>query len=46
LIEKSTSVAVKVTKSPASAFTVFIEEFDSDNIWFGGQALSKKVANK
>jgi 4-oxalocrotonate tautomerase len=46
LIEKLTSAAVEVTNSPASAFTVFIEEFDSDNIGFGGQALSKKIANK
>lgn len=46
LIEKLTSVAVEVTHSPVSAFTVFIEEFDSDNIGIGGQPLSEKVANK
>lgn len=46
LIEKLTSVAVEVTNSPASAFTVFIEEYDPDCIGIGGQTLLEKSANK
>lgn len=32
LIEKITNVAVEVTSSPASSFTIFIEEYDGDSI--------------
>lgn len=46
LIEKLTSVAAEVTNSPASAFTVFIEEYEPDSIGIGGQTLSEKLANK
>lgn len=46
LIEKLTSAAVEVTNSPASAFTVFIEEYEPDSIGIGGQTLSEKLANK
>jgi 4-oxalocrotonate tautomerase len=46
LIEKLTSVAVEVTKSPASVFTVLIEELELDNIGIGGQTLAEKFANK
>lgn len=46
LIEKLTATATEVTNTPASAFTVFIEEYELDNIGVGGQALSEKLANK
>lgn len=46
LIEKLTSAAVEVTHSPASGFTVFIEEFDTDNIGIGGKPLSERAAEK
>lgn len=46
LIEKLTSVAAEVTNSPASSFTVFIEEYDTDSIGIGGQTLAEKSANK
>jgi 4-oxalocrotonate tautomerase len=46
LIEKLTSVAVEVTKSPASVFTVLIEELELDNMGTGGQTLAEKFANK
>jgi 4-oxalocrotonate tautomerase len=46
LIEKLTMTAAEVTNSPASAFTVFIEEYDTDNIGIGGQSLTEKIAGK
>jgi 4-oxalocrotonate tautomerase len=46
LIEKLTSAAVEVTKSPASVFTVLIEELELDNMGVGGQTLAEKFANK
>ncbi|MCB2357077.1 4-oxalocrotonate tautomerase DmpI [Clostridium estertheticum] len=46
LIEKLTAAAVEVTKHPASAFTVFIEELELDNIGVGGQTLTERFANK
>lgn len=46
LIEKLTSTAVEITKMPASAFTVFIEEYEYDSIGVGGQTLAEKFANK
>lgn len=46
LIEKLTAAAVEVTNSPASAFTVFIEEYEADSIGIGGQTLIEKLANK
>jgi 4-oxalocrotonate tautomerase len=46
MIEKLTSVAVEVTKSPASVFTVLIEELEHDNMGIGGQTLAEKFANK
>ena len=46
LIEKLTSAAVEVTNAPASAFTVFIEELELDNIGVGGQTFAEKFANK
>jgi 4-oxalocrotonate tautomerase len=46
LIEKLTSAAVEVTNTPASSYTVFIEEYELDNIGIGGQTLAEKFANK
>lgn len=46
LIEKLTAAAVEVTNSPASSFTVFIEEYDPDSIGIGGETLLEKYANK
>jgi 4-oxalocrotonate tautomerase len=46
LIEKLTATAATVTNSPASSFTVFIEEYEPDSIGIGGQTLAEKLANK
>jgi 4-oxalocrotonate tautomerase len=46
LIEKLTSAAVEVTKAPASAFIVLIEELENDNMGVGGQTLAEIHHNK
>ena len=46
LIKKLTDTAVEVTSLPASSFSVFIEEFDFDNMGSNGQTLSEKMSNK
>ena len=46
LIEKLTAVGVEVTKSPASVFTVLIEELELDNMGIGGQTLAALHHNK
>ena len=46
LIKKLTDTAVEVTSLPASSFSVFIEEFDFDNMGSNGQTLSEKMSDK
>ncbi len=45
LIEKLTASAVEVTQIPESSFTVFVEEFDLENVGVGGQTLAEKFAS-
>lgn len=42
LIEKLTQTAAEVTSIPESSFTVFVEEYDYENIGVGGQTLAEK----
>lgn len=46
LVEKITNAAVEVTGSPASSYTIFIEEYDGDSIGVGGQTMSEIMARK
>ncbi len=41
LIEKLTAVSVEVTKIPAAAFTVLINELEDDSIGVGGKTLAE-----
>ena len=41
LIDKLTAASAEITKIPASAFTVLINELDDDNIGVGGKPLSE-----
>lgn len=46
LIEKLTKTASEVTSIPESSFTIYIEEYNLENIGIGGQSLSEKMKNK
>ncbi len=41
LIEKLTAVSAEVTKIPAQAFTVLINELDEESIGVGGKTLAE-----
>lgn len=41
LIERFTSIAVEITKTPANFFTVSIQEFDEENLGVGGKTVAQ-----
>lgn len=46
LIEELSSVAIDITKVPASEFTVTIQELDYDNIGRSGRTLTDILAER
>jgi 4-oxalocrotonate tautomerase len=42
MIEKLTKTMSEITNIPAQAFTVYINEYDADNIGVGGVPLSER----
>lgn len=40
-IERFTSIAVEITKTPANFFTVIIQEFDDENLGAGGKTVAQ-----
>ena len=42
MIEKLTQTMIEITNIPAQSFTVFIDEYDKDNIGVGGVQISER----